>query len=53
MNFLKIIFLWTGVLTWYAALVLLIARVLHGPTWSQLEDEEDEFEAIREAARWN
>lgn len=57
MNFVKIVMLWTGVLTWYCGLVLLIARILHGREWSiEIVDDEYEAEKVRrrnESARWN
>ena len=55
MRFVNIVFYGTGVLTWYIGLVLLIARLIHGPAWSHdyHDDDLDEFTERRQQSRWS
>jgi hypothetical protein len=54
-NFLETLFMWTGVVVWYTALVLLFARIFHGPRWWHEDDEafEAELQRRRDNARWS
>ena len=55
MNFVKVVFMWTGFLTWYAAVVVAIAKLLKrgrinafGPDIEDLEAENARLRAYLE-----